>query len=159
MGWALPPHRSARLHFGVRPRGFSIRACGHDQRALLPCRSAPLQSITAAVSHLGRLPSTRRPLGHRSSRLPAVGPSCPDVHSRRCPHGAHHMAAVCTFELGPWQYQGDTFHGVRCLSTNSSAIVARRLTSPTPSALRVSHPLSGFIPQLPRGGLSRHCRP
>lgn len=54
----------------------------------------------------------------------------------------------------------DTSHGVRCLSTKSaSRIVARRLASPAPSALRVSHPPSGFIPSRPRGSVSRHIRP
>lgn len=39
---------------------------------------------------------------------------------------------------------------VRCLSAASDAsIVARWLASPAPSALRVSHPLSGFIPMHP----------
>lgn len=34
-----------------------------------------------------------------------------------------------------------------------------RFTSPTPSALGVSHSLSGFIPSIPRGFVSRHFRP
>jgi hypothetical protein len=34
-----------------------------------------------------------------------------------------------------------------------------RFASPTPSALRVSHPLSGLIPPGPRGFVSRHIRP
>jgi hypothetical protein len=37
--------------------------------------------------------------------------------------------------------------------------LARRLTSPAPSAPRVSHPLSGLIPSGPRGFVSRHIRP
>jgi hypothetical protein len=37
--------------------------------------------------------------------------------------------------------------------------LARRLASPAPSALRVSHPLSGLIPSRPRGSVSRHIRP
>lgn len=37
--------------------------------------------------------------------------------------------------------------------------MTRRLTSPAPSAHRVSHPLSGLIPPWPRGFVSRHCRP
>jgi hypothetical protein len=37
--------------------------------------------------------------------------------------------------------------------------LARRLASPAPSAPRVSHPLSGFIPSRPRGFVSRHFRP
>jgi hypothetical protein len=34
-----------------------------------------------------------------------------------------------------------------------------RITTPTPSALGVSHSLSGFIPSTPRGFVSRHFRP
>jgi hypothetical protein len=41
---------------------------------------------------------------------------------------------------------------VQCLSTESDApIVTRWIASPAPSALRVSHPLSGLIPAHPRG--------
>jgi len=54
----------------------------------------------------------------------------------------------------------DISHGVQCLPTKSaSRIVTRRLASPTPSALRVSHPLSGLIPSKPCGFVSRHFRP
>lgn len=49
---------------------------------------------------------------------------------------------------------------VRYLSAKSEwPIVARRLASPTPSAPRVSHSLSGFLPASPRGSISRHIRP
>jgi len=46
---------------------------------------------------------------------------------------------------------------VRCLSAESGiSIVTRRFTSPTPSALSVSHALSGLIPIHPRGLVSCH---
>lgn len=35
----------------------------------------------------------------------------------------------------------------------------RRFASPTPSVLRVLHPLDGLIPPGPRGSISPHCRP
>jgi hypothetical protein len=54
----------------------------------------------------------------------------------------------------------DASHGVRCLSASSAlVIVVCRLASPAPSALRVSHPLSGLIPPTPRGSVSSHSRP
>jgi len=54
----------------------------------------------------------------------------------------------------------DASHGVRCLSAESApGIVACRFTSPTPSALGVSHPLSGLILPSPRGFVSRHIHP
>jgi len=54
----------------------------------------------------------------------------------------------------------NTSHGVRFLSARKApVIVARRFTWPTPSALRVSHPLDGFLPPEPCGFVSRHSRP
>lgn len=54
----------------------------------------------------------------------------------------------------------NTSLGVRCLSTELTwMVVTRRFASPTPSALRVSHSLSGLIPSEPRGFISRHIRP
>lgn len=51
----------------------------------------------------------------------------------------------------------DSYHGVRCLSAKSDErIVLRRFASPTPFALRVSHPLSDLIPVHPCGSISRH---
>jgi hypothetical protein len=49
---------------------------------------------------------------------------------------------------------------VRCLSTKSARrSFMCRFASPTPSAPRVSHPLSGLIPPTPRGYVSSHFRP
>lgn len=58
------------------------------------------------------------------------------------------------------QENNDTFPGVRFLSANSvQMIVTCRFASPTPSALRVSHPLNGLIPSAPCGLVSCHFRP
>jgi hypothetical protein len=54
----------------------------------------------------------------------------------------------------------DTFPRFGYLSAESDMpIVTRWLTTPAPSALRVSHPLSGLIPAHPRGCISSHIRP
>jgi hypothetical protein len=53
----------------------------------------------------------------------------------------------------------DISHGVRILSAFEPRRSLRRFTSPAPSALRVSHPLSGLSPPGPRGFVSRHIRP
>lgn len=54
----------------------------------------------------------------------------------------------------------DTFPGVRSLSAKAArAVVACRFASPTPSVLRVSHPLDGLIPPGPCGFVSPHIRP
>jgi hypothetical protein len=54
---------------------------------------------------------------------------------------------------------GDASHGVRYLSAYEPGRSLYRFASPVPSALRVSHPLSGLIPPWPRGFVSRHIRP
>jgi hypothetical protein len=58
------------------------------------------------------------------------------------------------------QDDDDTFLGVRLPSAKSVRVVLLcRLASPTPSVLRVSHPLDGLLPPGPRGFVSRHFRP
>ena len=53
----------------------------------------------------------------------------------------------------------DVSHGVRFLSAYEPRRSLCRFTSPTPSALRVSHSLSGLSPPGPCGFVSRHIRP
>jgi hypothetical protein len=53
----------------------------------------------------------------------------------------------------------DVSHGVRLLSAYEPGRSLYRFTSPAPSALRVSHSLSGLSPPGPRGFVSRHIRP
>lgn len=58
------------------------------------------------------------------------------------------------------QVSSDTSLEVRCLSAEAAAVIVTcRIASPTPSALRVSHSLSGFTPPTPRGSISRHIHP
>jgi hypothetical protein len=53
----------------------------------------------------------------------------------------------------------DSSRGVRSPSASEPRRSLRRFASPAPSALRVSHPLSGLSPPGPRGSVSRHIRP
>jgi hypothetical protein len=53
----------------------------------------------------------------------------------------------------------DSSHGVRSPSAFEPGRSLCRFASPTPSVLRVSHPLNGLIPPGPRGFVSRHIRP
>ena len=53
----------------------------------------------------------------------------------------------------------DVSHGVRLLSAYEPRRSLCRFASPTPSALGVSHSLSGLIPPGPCGFVSRHIRP
>jgi hypothetical protein len=57
-----------------------------------------------------------------------------------------------------WEFD-DSSHGVRSPSAYEPGRSLYRFASPAPSALRVSHPLSGLIPPWPRGSVSRHIRP
>jgi hypothetical protein len=57
------------------------------------------------------------------------------------------------------QESNDVSHGARFLSAYEPRRSLRRFTSPTPSALGVSHSLSGLSPPGPRGFVSRHIRP
>jgi hypothetical protein len=57
-----------------------------------------------------------------------------------------------------WEFD-DNSHGVRVLPAFEPGRSLCWLASPAPSALRVSHPLSGLIPPGPRGFVSRHIRP
>jgi hypothetical protein len=54
---------------------------------------------------------------------------------------------------------GDVSHGVRFLSAYEPRRSLCRFASPAPSALGVSHSLSGLSPPGPRGSVSRHIRP
>jgi hypothetical protein len=53
----------------------------------------------------------------------------------------------------------DSSHEVRSPSASEPRRSLCRFASPTPSALSVSHALSGLIPPGPRGFVSRHIRP
>jgi hypothetical protein len=96
----------------------------------LPCPWAPLQSVTTAASR--RNVRCRRALANRRSGALAQG-------ERRA--------------------SDDLSHGVRLLSACEPGRSLRRFTSPAPSALGVSHSLSGLSPPGPRGFVSRHIRP
>lgn len=99
----------------------------------LPCPSTPLQSTPQWRVGAFR-PRFGRFGGHARGRATGIGPS-----------GSGRI---------------DTFHGVRFPSaTTARVIVVCRFASPTPSALRVSHPLDGLIPPEPGGFVSRHSRP
>lgn len=98
--------------------------------------------------------------GLQEPSAPSIGYSSESPHevdgrSRQTPSLAGYADDGCAEAKN-----SDTSHGVQCLPTKStSRIVTRRLASPTPSALRVSHPLSGLIPAHPCGCISSHIRP
>jgi len=83
-----------------------------------------------------------------SSRAPSPGGCLPPVIRRS---GSRAQDTQREFD--------DNSHGVRILSAYEPGRSLRRFTSPAPSALRVSHPLSGLSPPGPRGFVSRHIRP
>jgi len=83
-----------------------------------------------------------------SSRAPSPGGCLPPVIRRS---GSRAQDTQREFD--------DNSHGVRILSAFVPRRSLHRFTSPVPSALRVSHPLSGLSPPGPRGFVSRHIRP
>jgi hypothetical protein len=126
----------------------------------LPCHWAPLQSVTAVTSRL----SLGVPFGSTSMRgkvielFEAFSAFLFPVHGPGAMFGApfgHRGAFSERFAVG----FDDSSHGVRSPSAFEPGRSLRWFASPTPSAHRVSHSLSGLIPPWPRGFVSRHIRP
>jgi hypothetical protein len=84
-----------------------------------------------------------------SNRAPRSRELPPTLEPPKRIGGARHAA---------WEFD-DNSHGVRVLPAFEPGRSLCRFASSAPSALRVFHPLSGFIPPGPRGFVSRHIRP
>jgi hypothetical protein len=97
--------------------------------------------------------SAFRVLGRHSRVLPQRL-----VANSHCRHvsASHRSGAPARAER---RASNDVSHGVRLLSAYQPGRSLHRLTSPAPSALGVSHSLSGLSPPGPRGFVSRHIRP
>jgi hypothetical protein len=91
------------------------------------------------------------PSGCRSNSTDAIG-------SRKLPPTGSPPKWFADARHAAWEFD-DSSHGVRSPSAFVSGRSLCRFASPTPSTLRVSHPLSGLIPPEPRGSVSRHIRP
>jgi hypothetical protein len=147
--WAVKPARRSSIH---RPAPASSGATEVARLAVgawfervgdrgLVMRSSPAATFSAPPPELTGSWRGRR----RRGRLVTVSPT------PRC-------SAV--WIRGTQREPVGTFHRVRFPSAEPArAIVAQWFTSPLPSALRVSHPLSGLIPPGPRGFVSRHIHP
>jgi hypothetical protein len=131
----------------VRPRG------GASDRGRIGRNEAPLGVGTTEVALLrrgtpgcrGRSPPCRSSAG--CSPFPRKPP--PTSAKPRCCASARHAA----------RDMDDSSLGVRSPSAFLTRRSLCRFASPTPSALRVSHPLSGLSPPGHRGSVSRHIRP
>lgn len=85
--------------------------------------------------------------GIRSKRCSTTDGAQQQIKCTTCGLPATSPEGSATKRNRPQRGSNDTSREVRCLSTKSAmVIVVRRFTSPTPSAPRVSHPLSGLIP-------------
>jgi hypothetical protein len=127
-----------RFDFGrSRARGDGAILLGHLDRS----REFPPGHLRFGGTELTCRSGSNRAL--RSRKLPPT-PKPPKRFS-----GARHAA---------WEFD-DNSHGVRVLPAFEPRRSLCWFTSPAPSALRVSHPLSGLIPPGPRGFVSRHIRP
>lgn len=143
------------------------RRCGFLHTPVLDTSSTQRRR---RCSDRSRNPDTGRAVRHRSDKWHAHGriakrqirrsaaaqrrtqpsPSLPG----RWPSGEVHRRGAAR------QVSSDTSLEVRCLSAEAATVIVTcRIASPTPSALRVSHSLSGFIPPTPRGSISRHIHP
>lgn len=160
---------------------------GAAQSVLARIRCRIVRSVSLACQHRGGQAVPTSTLRPRASKARASSPNFIDLGQRqgRCrgiwktlagviPHApvtrpANRSSGVASGPLGPvkgrrardtQQEQNDTFPEVRFLSAKSTRlIVTCRIASPTPSAHRVSHPLSGLIPPEPCGLVSCHFRP
>ena len=145
-------HRNSELHLTLAEAGDG---CFLDDL-----------SVTEATNASPKLPCRRRsasrvnPRGFRRGederstcrsgcvRAPSPGGCLPLVSHRS---GTRAQDTQREFE--------DISLGVRILSTFEPRRSLYRFTSPAPSALGVSHSLSGLSPPGPRGFVSRHIRP
>jgi hypothetical protein len=146
-------HRSRNPRHAARPFGGRSRdrkRSGADEATAFP---------QAAASDAARPPS--RPKAETEKRVheqPVMTTTC-----GRRDNPIHQERRPAPSEDGwPASHSRNRRHlpEVLCLSAESDApIVARWIASPAPSALRVSHPLDGFVPAHPRGCISSHIRP
>jgi hypothetical protein len=154
----------------LRPGAGSLRASSRELR-----RPGTRGCTDGACLASGRLPKRAtagrrwpkpkaafaRPSGSLTERgrHPGVEARVREGGPRGCLPGGHRPRPAAPRKTRSGT-SDDTFPGVRSLSANRArAIVACRFASPTPSVLRVSHPLDGLIPPGPCGFVSPHIRP
>jgi hypothetical protein len=140
------PHPSLRSD-AARPRG------GSADRSRICCLEESLSF------DLGRSQDRRcrAPFGFGvyGALRRSVASACPSAEG--ClPSSPHRDEAPAQ---GTQRGLNDSSHGVRSPSAFVLGRSLCRFASPTPSALRVSHSLSGLIPPGPRGLVSCHIRP
>jgi hypothetical protein len=123
------PSTEAELLATRPPFGFHGRSCGGRQGTLESVCDSSDRSLSP------RAPGSRE--------LP------PNDGSPKWLADARHAA---------WDIDDSSLE-VRPPSASLPGRSLRQFASPTPSALRVSHPLSGLIPPWPRGSVSCHIRP
>jgi hypothetical protein len=139
-GLGSPPPSFHRIFFGIDLGVF--RSSGSERSTEVVRKRPPL------------------PLGATSECTAVASPRAPRSLSFRRFCGANaHVGSVDLPRFRATRGFGDSSHGVRFLSAFEPGRSLCRFASPAPSALRVSHPLSGLIPPGPGGFVSRHIRP
>jgi hypothetical protein len=138
------PCRSAGANASSKPRKRPKPRSRRRSHPVGSHRPKPEASARVPSSFEQRDASPRRS-GTRSCRLEGCLP--PESHRG----GARAQDTQREFD--------DISHGARLLSTYEPRRSLCRFASSTPSALGVSHSLSGLIPPGPRGFVSRHIRP
>jgi hypothetical protein len=144
---------ACRGHRGVKP-GILVRSSTGAAIRLHHEAGHHAQPNEHRVRNRSSRRGRQRPLRARSSPSTSFEPCVASTTATRVARKQH----ICDPPRAG--SVNDTSLGVRYLSTKSTrAIRLCWLTSPAPSALRVSHSLSGLHPPAPRGSVSRHIRP
>jgi hypothetical protein len=145
-------HRCSELHLTLAEAGDgcfldALRVTEVTNAASkLPCRRRSASRVNPRGFHRGE--DERSTSRSRCARAPSPGGCLPLMSHQGGPR-AQDTQRECD----------DISHGVRILSAFEPRRSLHRFTSPAPSALGVSHSLSGLSPPGPRGFVSRHIRP
>jgi hypothetical protein len=166
--WPKPPSSSARGHMTTRTRTTSQEA-SPDPGQKLGNRCFPVVSISAEAEISATEPPSwmvaaeaaiarQGTLERWSSNRPAEACRFADRLRESCLPPTHRRSGLPAQDTQCWDPTTTPlrFGSFRRLQPGRSLC---RFASPTPSALRVSHPLSGLIPPRPCGFVSRHIRP
>jgi hypothetical protein len=152
-----PPFDRHRSRTRGKPRGPSVAARGiaSDPAPMKPLRyREPPHRTQPGLRH-----ARRRRRRTECTNEPVVTTSCgqrdkPTHRGATTGFARRRVSGVSQQESKTPSRGSMPFGGIRCADR-----CTRWLTTPAPSALRVSHPLSGLIPAHPRGCISSHIHP
>ena len=151
-GGARERHRSELHLYLRRSEGTGASSKRRSGRSRINATKLPFWSLFAEAQR-----SREGSTGFRGSSSVHRGGKASDRPPEGCLPSTSHRGGAQTQDTQ--RECDDISHGVQFLSASKPRRSLCRLTSPTPSALGVSHSLSGLSPPGPRGFVSRHIRP